>query len=64
MAEAERQLVVVVEGTAALGPYWSTIVTDYVEKITRYGGAPLRSGLGGSLRVKLGAGVSWMLVCL
>ncbi|XP_066320890.1 mediator of RNA polymerase II transcription subunit 25-like isoform X3 [Miscanthus floridulus] len=35
MAEAERQLVVVVEGTAALGPYWSTIVTDYVEKITR-----------------------------
>ncbi|CAD6251937.1 unnamed protein product [Miscanthus lutarioriparius] len=63
MAEAERQLVVVVEGTAALGPYWSTIVTDYVEKITRYGGAPLRSGLGGSLRVKLGAGVSWMLNC-
>ncbi|XP_066321202.1 mediator of RNA polymerase II transcription subunit 25-like isoform X1 [Miscanthus floridulus] len=35
MAEAERQLVIVVEGTAALGPYWSTIVTDYVEKITR-----------------------------
>ncbi|GJN41080.1 hypothetical protein PR202_gn00406 [Eleusine coracana subsp. coracana] len=33
---AERQLVVVaVEGTAALGPYWSTIVADYVEKIVR-----------------------------
>lgn len=33
MAEAERRLVVVVEGTAALWPYWSTILTDYVEKI-------------------------------
>ncbi|TVU09096.1 hypothetical protein EJB05_42536 [Eragrostis curvula] len=32
---AERQLVVAVEGTAALGPYWSTIVADYVEKIVR-----------------------------
>jgi hypothetical protein len=37
---AERQLVVAVEGTAALGPYWSTIVSDYVEKIVRYGRAP------------------------
>jgi hypothetical protein len=36
----ERQLVVAVEGTAALGPYWSTIVSDYVEKIVRYGRAP------------------------
>ena len=32
MAEAERQLVVVVEGTAVLRPYWSTILTDYIEK--------------------------------
>ncbi|WVZ64363.1 hypothetical protein U9M48_013890 [Paspalum notatum var. saurae] len=35
MAAVERQLVVAVEGTAALGPYWSTIVADYVEKIVR-----------------------------
>nr|CAB3456765.1 unnamed protein product [Digitaria exilis] len=32
---AERQLVIAVEGTAALGPYWSTIIGDYVEKIVR-----------------------------
>lgn len=36
MAAADRQLVVAVEGTAALGPYWSTIVSEYVEKIVRY----------------------------
>ncbi|ONM21471.1 Mediator of RNA polymerase II transcription subunit 25 [Zea mays] len=35
MAAADRQLVVAVEGTAALGPYWSTIVAEYVEKIVR-----------------------------
>uniref|UniRef100_A0A0D9XCA8 Mediator of RNA polymerase II transcription subunit 25 n=1 Tax=Leersia perrieri TaxID=77586 RepID=A0A0D9XCA8_9ORYZ len=34
-ATAERQLVVAVEGTAALGPYWSTTLTEYVEKIVR-----------------------------
>jgi mediator of RNA polymerase II transcription subunit 25 len=28
--------VVVVEGTAALGPYWSAIAAEYVEKIVRY----------------------------
>ena len=39
MAEANRQLVVVVEGMAALGPYGSTILTDSVEKIARYGRA-------------------------
>jgi hypothetical protein len=38
---AERQLVVAVEGTAALGPYWSAILGDYVEKIVRYARAPL-----------------------
>ena len=36
----ERQLVVVVEGTAALGPYWPAIAAEYVEKIVRY--APRR----------------------
>ncbi len=34
-AAAERQLVVAVEGTAALGPYWPVTVADYVEKIVR-----------------------------
>ncbi|XP_078153645.1 mediator of RNA polymerase II transcription subunit 25-like isoform X5 [Carex rostrata] len=34
MAEA-KQLIVVVETTAAMGPYWSTILSDYVEKIIR-----------------------------
>jgi hypothetical protein len=48
-AAAERQLVVAVEGTAALGPYWSTIVGDYVEKIVRYGRAPLASLLSSSI---------------
>ncbi|KAE8678361.1 hypothetical protein F3Y22_tig00111427pilonHSYRG00590 [Hibiscus syriacus] len=32
---AERQLIVAVEGTAAMGPYWQTILTDYLEKIIR-----------------------------
>ncbi|XP_010672164.2 mediator of RNA polymerase II transcription subunit 25 isoform X2 [Beta vulgaris subsp. vulgaris] len=32
---AEKQLILVVEGTAAMGPYWSTIVSDYLEKIIR-----------------------------
>ncbi|KAF5179454.1 Mediator of rna polymerase ii transcription subunit [Thalictrum thalictroides] len=32
---AEKQLIVVVEGTAAMGPYWNSIVTDYIEKIIR-----------------------------
>ncbi|GMI75378.1 mediator 25, PHYTOCHROME AND FLOWERING TIME 1 [Hibiscus trionum] len=32
---AERQLIVVVESTAAMGPYWQTILSDYLEKIIR-----------------------------
>lgn len=32
---AEKQLIVVVEGTAAMGPFWNTIVSDYLEKIIR-----------------------------
>ncbi|KAL4280789.1 hypothetical protein GQ457_03G012230 [Hibiscus cannabinus] len=32
---AERQLIVAVEGTAAMGPYWHTILSDYLEKIIR-----------------------------
>ncbi|KAL5726291.1 hypothetical protein ACHQM5_009345 [Ranunculus cassubicifolius] len=32
---AEKQLIVVIEGTSALGPYWASIVTDYLEKIIR-----------------------------
>ncbi|KAI3497907.1 hypothetical protein L1887_33525 [Cichorium endivia] len=34
MAE-KKQLVLVVEGTAALGLYWRTIVSDYLEKVIR-----------------------------
>ncbi|RCV11237.1 hypothetical protein SETIT_2G170200v2 [Setaria italica] len=35
MAAEERRLVIAVEGTAALGPYWPAILGDYVEKIVR-----------------------------
>ncbi|KAF8020131.1 hypothetical protein BT93_G0741 [Corymbia citriodora subsp. variegata] len=31
----ERSLIVAVDGTAAMGPYWKTIVSDYLEKIVR-----------------------------
>ncbi|XP_024987974.1 mediator of RNA polymerase II transcription subunit 25 isoform X2 [Cynara cardunculus var. scolymus] len=34
MAE-KKQLILVVEGTAALGPYWRTIISDYLEKVIR-----------------------------
>ncbi|MED6125045.1 Mediator of RNA polymerase II transcription subunit 25 [Stylosanthes scabra] len=32
---AEKQVIVVVESTAAMGPYWDTILVDYIEKIIR-----------------------------
>ncbi|XP_075085760.1 mediator of RNA polymerase II transcription subunit 25 [Nicotiana tabacum] len=32
---ADKQLIVAVEGTAALGPFWHTIVSDYLDKIIR-----------------------------
>ncbi|XP_047330433.1 mediator of RNA polymerase II transcription subunit 25-like [Impatiens glandulifera] len=32
---AEKQLIVAVEGTAAMGPYWQTTLTDYLEKIIK-----------------------------
>ncbi|KAK6931472.1 Mediator of RNA polymerase II transcription subunit 25, von Willebrand factor type A domain [Dillenia turbinata] len=35
MTAAEKQLIVVVEGTAAMGPYWKTILLEYLEKIIR-----------------------------
>lgn len=31
----ERSLIVAVDGTAAMGSYWKTIVSDYLEKIVR-----------------------------
>ncbi|CAI9278640.1 unnamed protein product [Lactuca saligna] len=31
----KKQLILVVEGTAALAPYWRTIVSDYLEKVIR-----------------------------
>ncbi|KAJ9140693.1 hypothetical protein P3X46_031309 [Hevea brasiliensis] len=30
---AEKQLIVAVEGSAAMGPFWQTILSDYLEKI-------------------------------
>ncbi|KAK7310018.1 hypothetical protein RJT34_07207 [Clitoria ternatea] len=36
---AEKQLIVAVETTAAMGPYWQTILADYIDKIIRsFGG--------------------------
>ncbi|XP_050223396.1 mediator of RNA polymerase II transcription subunit 25 [Mercurialis annua] len=32
---AERQLIVAVEGSAAMGPFWQTILCDYLDKIIR-----------------------------
>ncbi|KAK9672260.1 hypothetical protein RND81_12G087500 [Saponaria officinalis] len=32
---ADKQLIIVVEGTSAMGPYWKTIVSDYLDKIIR-----------------------------
>ncbi|MED6125918.1 Mediator of RNA polymerase II transcription subunit 25 [Stylosanthes scabra] len=32
---AEKQVIVVVESTAAMGPYWDTILGDYIDKIIR-----------------------------
>ncbi|XP_077232710.1 phytochrome and flowering time regulatory protein (PFT1) isoform X3 [Tasmannia lanceolata] len=32
---AEKQLIVVVEGTAAMGPFWPSILADYLDKIIR-----------------------------
>ncbi|KAL6177901.1 hypothetical protein ACLB2K_049422 [Fragaria x ananassa] len=32
---AEKWLMVVVDGTAAMGPYWKSILSDYLEKIIR-----------------------------
>ncbi|KAL0698870.1 hypothetical protein Bca4012_054992 [Brassica carinata] len=35
MSSEMKQLIVVAEGTAALGPYWQTILSDYLHKIIR-----------------------------
>ncbi|KAL0446911.1 UNVERIFIED_CONTAM: Mediator of RNA polymerase II transcription subunit [Sesamum latifolium] len=32
---SQKQLIVAVEGTAAIGPFWQTIVSDYLDKIIR-----------------------------
>ncbi|XWS23274.1 hypothetical protein CRYUN_Cryun29cG0107300 [Craigia yunnanensis] len=32
---AEKQLIVAIEGTAAMGPYWQIVVSDYLDKIIR-----------------------------
>ena len=33
---AEKQLIVAVESTAAMGPYWNTILMDYLDKMIRF----------------------------
>ncbi|KAK3041268.1 hypothetical protein RJ639_001370 [Escallonia herrerae] len=33
----DKKLIVAVEGTAAMGPYWQTVVHDYLEKIISHG---------------------------
>lgn len=33
---ADKQLIVIVDVTAAMGPYWQTILSDYLEKIIRF----------------------------
>lgn len=33
---ADKKLIVVVEGTAAMGPFWQSVVSDYLEKIIRF----------------------------
>jgi hypothetical protein len=33
---AEKQLIILVDVTAAMAPHWTTIVSDYLEKIIRY----------------------------
>ncbi|KAL5078771.1 hypothetical protein RYX36_007192 [Vicia faba] len=32
---ADKQVIVVVESTAAMGPYWDTLQMDYLDKIVR-----------------------------
>ncbi|TXG56803.1 hypothetical protein EZV62_018116 [Acer yangbiense] len=32
---ADKKLIIAVEGTAAMGPFWDTVVTDYLKKIVR-----------------------------
>ncbi|KAF3781629.1 Mediator of RNA polymerase II transcription subunit 25 [Nymphaea thermarum] len=34
--QEKQQLIVVVEGTAAMGPFWNIILSDYLDKIVRY----------------------------
>ncbi|KAK7306952.1 hypothetical protein VNO77_39602 [Canavalia gladiata] len=41
---AEKQLIVAVESTAAMGPYWETILMDYLDKIIRCFGGNDSSG--------------------
>eukprot|EP00268_Persea_americana_P017647 TRINITY_DN18530_c0_g1_i1.p1 TRINITY_DN18530_c0_g1~~TRINITY_DN18530_c0_g1_i1.p1 ORF type:complete len:765 (+),score=185.35 TRINITY_DN18530_c0_g1_i1:296-2590(+) len=33
---AEKQLIVAIEGTAAMGPFWNSMLTEYLDKIIRW----------------------------
>ncbi|XP_031249670.1 mediator of RNA polymerase II transcription subunit 25 isoform X2 [Pistacia vera] len=51
---SEKQLIVAVEGTAAMGPFWHTIVSDYLEKIIRsFCGNELAGQKGSTSNVEL-----------
>ncbi|KAG5068627.1 hypothetical protein JHK85_001004 [Glycine max] len=43
---AAKRLIVVVESTAAMGPYWETILRDYLDKIIRGCKAPVLTYFG------------------
>ncbi|TQD70369.1 hypothetical protein C1H46_044094 [Malus baccata] len=46
---AEKQLIVAVEGTAAMGPCWATVVSDYLDKIIRLQGVSVETSQVGRL---------------
>ncbi|KAJ0094886.1 hypothetical protein Patl1_16486 [Pistacia atlantica] len=50
----ERKLIIAVEGTAAMGPFWDTIVADYLETIIRsFCGNELAGQKGSTSNVEL-----------
>lgn len=65
---AEKQLIVVVEGTAAMGPFWQTVVSDYIEKIVRYSSFPSvlssHSCLSLQFLVRMGKGSEIVQLCV
>ncbi|KAF3615314.1 hypothetical protein FXO37_35556 [Capsicum annuum] len=46
------KLIVAVEGTAALGPYWKTILSDYLDKIIRQNLLAIWCGCNSAFRLR------------